>query len=78
MIEIIVPHVGETSSSVYIQKWHKRVGDRVRRGDVLVDVETDKTVVDVQAFADGVLAEILVDEGEEAQALEPIGMIREE
>ncbi len=78
MIEIIVPHVGETSGSVVIEKWYKKVGDKVARGEVLLDVETDKTVVDIQAFDSGVLAEILVEEGQEAEAFQVIGLIKPE
>ena len=46
-----------------IVSWHKSAGDPVRRGDLLMEVETDKAVVEIEADAEGILSRILAGEG---------------
>jgi pyruvate dehydrogenase E2 component (dihydrolipoamide acetyltransferase) len=60
-IEIRIPEVGQTTSEVRLVKWHKAVGEAVRRGDVLADLETDKMVVELESFAQGTLIELLAE-----------------
>jgi 2-oxoglutarate dehydrogenase E2 component (dihydrolipoamide succinyltransferase) len=57
--EIKVPALPESVADALVANWHKKPGDTVRRGESLVDIETDKVVLDVPAPADGVLTEIL-------------------
>ncbi len=61
-IEILTPMFPESIQEGSIAKWHKQAGEAVARDDVLVDVETDKVVLEVVAPADGVLTEILIAE----------------
>jgi len=57
-IEVKVPKLPESVEDATIAAWHKRVGDKVRRNENLVDLETDKVVLEVPAPADGYIAEI--------------------
>lgn len=62
---IVMPKLGETMESGKLIKWHKQVGDPVERGDVLFEVETDKTTFEVEAPKQGFLRSILVAESDE-------------
>lgn len=57
-IEVKVPVLPESVADATIAAWHKKVGDKVSRDENLVDLETDKVVLEVPAPADGILAEI--------------------
>lgn len=74
-IEVKVPELPESVSEATIATWHVKAGDKVSRDQNLVDIETDKVVLEVVAEADGVLAEILHDEGANVGAKEIIGKI---
>jgi 2-oxoglutarate dehydrogenase E2 component (dihydrolipoamide succinyltransferase) len=63
-IEIKVPTFPESIADGTIAAWHRKSGDTVRRDDLLVDIETDKVVLEIVAPADGKLGEILKGEGE--------------
>lgn len=58
-IEIITPDLPESVADATVATWHKNVGDNVKRDEILVEIETDKVVLEVPATQDGVLAEIL-------------------
>jgi pyruvate dehydrogenase E2 component (dihydrolipoamide acetyltransferase) len=62
-IEIRVPQIGEAVSELTLVQWLKQAGDAVRKGDVLFEVDADKAIVEVEAYADGYLAEILIPAG---------------
>jgi 2-oxoglutarate dehydrogenase E2 component (dihydrolipoamide succinyltransferase) len=62
--EVKIPASGESVTSANVARWHKKNGDSVRVGEVLVTLETDKVSTELEASADGTL-EILVNEGEE-------------
>src|SRR3972149_6962371 len=62
-IDIKVPDFPESVAVGTIVAWHKHPGDVVKRDDLLVEIETDKVVFEVPAITDGVLQEILVNEG---------------
>ena len=74
-LEIKTPTFAESISEGTVAAWHKAVGDPVRRDDVLVDVETDKVVIEIFAPADGVLAEILKPEGETVASEDLLGRL---
>jgi len=59
-----MPQLGETVADGTIAAWHKQVGDAVEKGDLLLDVETDKVATEIEAPVSGVLARIDVPEGE--------------
>ena len=63
-MNILMPQLGETVTEGTIAVWHKKPGDPVKADEILIDVETDKVATEIPAPADGVLAEILVKEGE--------------
>lgn len=73
--ELKVPSVGESITEVYIGRWHKAVGDAVQEGDVLVELESDKAMVELPAPSSGTLTQILKQEGDEAQVGEVIGLL---
>jgi len=62
-IEVKVPQLPESVADATLVAWHKRAGDPVRRDENLVDLETDKVVLEVPAPTDGVLADIKVENG---------------
>jgi pyruvate dehydrogenase E2 component (dihydrolipoamide acetyltransferase) len=64
MIEIKMPRLSDTMEEGAISTWRKQPGDAVSAGDVLVEIETDKAVMEYEAYQDGVLTEILVPEGQ--------------
>ncbi len=63
-IEIKAPAFPESVADGEVASWHKQAGDSVRRDELLVEIETDKVVLEVPAPAEGVMGEILVQEGE--------------
>jgi 2-oxoglutarate dehydrogenase E2 component (dihydrolipoamide succinyltransferase) len=74
-IEIKAPQFPESVEEGSIATWHKKAGDAVRRDELLVDIETDKTVLEVVASEDGVLAEVLKADGDTVLSQEVIGRI---
>ena len=78
MHEIILPDLGQTTSEGKVLKWRKQLGDYVSRGEPLLEIETDKVTMDVEAYAAGYLREILVTEGQMATALEPIAILTDD
>jgi 2-oxoglutarate dehydrogenase E2 component (dihydrolipoamide succinyltransferase) len=75
--DITVPQLPESVSDATIARWTKSQGDAVKRDDVLVELETDKVVLEVPAPADGVLDEVLYDEGASVTADTVLGRVGE-
>ncbi len=73
--EIKVPVLPESVADATILAWQKKPGDAVKRDEVLVEVETDKVVLEVPAPADGVLKSIVADEGATVMAQELLGIM---
>ncbi|PLC50623.1 branched-chain alpha-keto acid dehydrogenase subunit E2 [Pollutimonas subterranea] len=63
-IQVLMPGVGAGTSHGKIIQWLKQKGDKVSAGDILAEVETDKAVIEVEAFDEGVLQEIVVEAGD--------------
>jgi pyruvate dehydrogenase E2 component (dihydrolipoamide acetyltransferase) len=61
---ILMPKPGQMTEECLLVAWHKQVGDEVRRGDILFEIETDKSNMDVESFDDGVLLAQLVSAGQ--------------
>ncbi|MCW9709462.1 2-oxoglutarate dehydrogenase complex dihydrolipoyllysine-residue succinyltransferase [Avibacterium sp. 21-586] len=61
--EILTPVLPESVADATVATWHKKVGDEVKRDEVLVEIETDKVVLEVPALADGVLESIIEAQG---------------
>jgi 2-oxoglutarate dehydrogenase E2 component (dihydrolipoamide succinyltransferase) len=76
-MDVIMPQLGETVAEGVVTKWYKKVGDAVRADEVLFDVETDKVSTEIPAQANGVVAEILVQEGVTAKVGDKLAVIRE-
>lgn len=74
-IEIKVPALPESVSEATVAEWHKAVDDGVRRDDNLVDLETDKVVLEVPAMADGRLVKILVESGATVKGGDVLGIM---
>lgn len=74
--DIKVPVLPESVADATIAKWHKKPGDTVRRNENLVDIETDKVMLEVPAMEDGVLTEILKPEGTVVKAQELIAKFK--
>ena len=62
-IEVVVPNLPESVADATIAVWHKQAGDTVTKDENLVDLETDKVVLEVPALEDGILKEIVQEEG---------------
>ena len=62
-MNIQMPQLGETVTEGTISKWHKKVGETIESGEILFEIETDKTSMEIPATADGKLSKILVAEG---------------
>lgn len=74
-VEVKVPVLAESVAEATLMKWHKKVGDKVNRGDSLIDIETDKVTLEVAAPNDGILNEILKQDGAEVKSNEVIARI---
>ncbi|MDQ0925651.1 pyruvate dehydrogenase E2 component (dihydrolipoamide acetyltransferase) [Pseudarthrobacter sp. W1I19] len=75
MIDILMPRLSDTMTEGAIATWHKKPGDSVAPGDLLVEIETDKALMEQEAYDTGILAEILVQEGENAAIGTPIARL---
>src|SRR5258708_3184168 len=69
MPEVNMPRLSDTMQEGMITSWLKKVGDTIKKGEVVAEVETDKANMEIEAYSSGVLEQILVQEGETA----PIG-----
>ena len=74
-VDIVVPQVGEAVAEVTLVKWLKGVGDRVKAGEPLFVVDTDKSQMDVEAAEDGVLVEIRSPDGSSVMPLDVVGIL---
>jgi pyruvate dehydrogenase E2 component (dihydrolipoamide acetyltransferase) len=75
MPDVLMPRLSDTMEEGVLSQWVKHEGDQVRKGDVLAVIETDKAAMEMEAYDDGVLARILVREGESAPIGTPIAVI---
>lgn len=75
-IEILVPDLPESVADATVATWHKKPGDSVERDEVLVEIETDKVVLEVPALEAGVLDTILEEEGATVTSRQLLGRLR--
>ncbi len=75
LVEVKVPQLAESIADATLLPWRKRVGDRITRGEPLVDLETDKVTLEVSAPEDGVLRELRKREGQTAVSHETLAII---
>jgi len=74
---VIMPKLTDSMEEGVVVKWRKAEGERVESGDVLAEIETDKAVMDLEAFASGTLLKVLVPEGTTVPSGTLIGVIGE-
>lgn len=75
VIEIIMPKLGQTMEKGKIVRWLKKEGEKVGKGEVILEIETDKAVLEVEARDSGVLRKILAKEGDVVPVAQVIGYI---
>ncbi|WP_406047427.1 dihydrolipoamide acetyltransferase family protein [Kribbella sp. NBC_00889] len=78
MSTILMPRLSDTMETGVVVTWHKQTGEMVEAGEILADIETDKAVMEYEAYESGVLGRILVAEGEEAAIGQPIAVLGDE
>src|SRR5688572_15886169 len=67
MAEIVrMPKLSDTMTEGVVAQWHKKVGDKVKSGELLAEIETDKATMEFESFQDGVLLYIGVEKGKSA------------
>jgi len=74
---ITMPDLGQTVSEGKILKWLKKPGDKVSRGESLLEVETDKVTMEVESYVSGYLRATLIEVGQMGSALSPIAIVTE-
>jgi 2-oxoglutarate dehydrogenase E2 component (dihydrolipoamide succinyltransferase) len=75
LLEVKVPQLSESVAEATLLQWHKKIGDQVGRDENLIDIETDKVVLELPAPAAGVVMQILKGDGDTVTAGEVIAMI---
>src|SRR6187402_3288370 len=79
MAEVVkMPKMSDTMTEGVLAKWHKKVGDKVKSGDVLAEIETDKATMDFESYQDGSLLYIGIEEGQAAPVDTVIAVIGKE
>jgi len=74
-----MPALSPTMTEGNLAKWHKKPGDKVKAGDVIAEIETDKATMEVEAVDEGVIGKILIEEGAQGVAVNtPIAVLLEE
>ncbi|WP_338598744.1 dihydrolipoamide acetyltransferase family protein [Saccharopolyspora sp. SCSIO 74807] len=75
MTEIQMPRLSDTMEEGVIAGWQKKVGDQIKRGEVVAEIETDKAIMELEAYDDGVLEKVLVGEGTTVPIGTPIALV---
>jgi pyruvate dehydrogenase E2 component (dihydrolipoamide acetyltransferase) len=70
-----MPRLSDTMEEGTLATWHKQVGDKIQKGDVVAEIETDKALMDLEAYESGVLEQILVGEGETVPIGTPVAVV---
>jgi pyruvate dehydrogenase E2 component (dihydrolipoamide acetyltransferase) len=71
MIEFLMPSLGADMEAGTLVEWRKKPGDSVKRGDIIADVETQKGLIEIEVFDEGVIGELLIKEGTKV----PVGTV---
>ncbi|WP_174552045.1 dihydrolipoamide acetyltransferase family protein [Nocardia sienata] len=75
MPEIVMPRLSDTMEDGVVATWLKQVGDPVTRGEIVAEIETDKALMELEAYEDGVLEQILAEAGTRVPIGEPIALV---
>jgi pyruvate dehydrogenase E2 component (dihydrolipoamide acetyltransferase) len=76
--EITLPEGIPAGERVVIGRWHKEIGDNIQKTDVILEVETSTTILEIESQVEGMLGEILCDAGEEVSADDVLGIIEDD
>ncbi len=76
--EVILPQLGQSVESCIILEWKKHEGDYIKKGEVICEVETDKSTLEVESTEEGTLLKLLYAEGDLVPVLSPIAIVGEE
>jgi pyruvate dehydrogenase E2 component (dihydrolipoamide acetyltransferase) len=74
-VDVVVPQIGEAVSELTLVQWLKHPGDAVKTGDILFEIDSDKAIVEVEAFTEGVLAEVVHGDGSAVLPLQVVAVI---
>src|SRR5271166_1242762 len=77
MADFVMPSLGADMEAGTLVAWHKNPGEPVHRGEIIAEVETDKGIIDIEAFATGILEAIRVPVGEKVPVGTVLASIRE-
>ncbi|MFE3316705.1 dihydrolipoamide acetyltransferase family protein [Nocardia sp. NPDC059195] len=75
MPEIVMPRLSDTMEDGVVSAWLKQVGDQITRGEIVAEIETDKALMELEAYDDGVLEKILAEPGVRVPIGEPIAIV---
>ncbi|MFD4352600.1 dihydrolipoamide acetyltransferase family protein [Nocardia sp. NPDC058518] len=75
MPDIIMPRLSDTMEDGVVSAWLKKVGDQITRGEIVAEIETDKALMELEAYDDGVLEKILAEPGVRVPIGEPIAIV---
>jgi pyruvate dehydrogenase E2 component (dihydrolipoamide acetyltransferase) len=78
MAEFLMPVLGADMTEGTVVAWRKRAGERVERGEIIVEVETDKATVEVESFLSGTVEKVLVEEGGKVPVGTPLAIVKVE
>src|SRR5436853_2895494 len=72
---ILMPRLSDTMTEGVIAEWHKKVGDTVKKGELLAEIETDKATMELESYKDGTLLHIGTDKGGKLQVNDLLAII---
>src|SRR3712207_6673365 len=72
---ILMPRLSDTMTEGVIASWHKKVGDPVKKGDLLAEIETDKATMELESYKDGTLLHVGADKGGKLQVNDLLAII---
>jgi pyruvate dehydrogenase E2 component (dihydrolipoyllysine-residue acetyltransferase) len=78
MAEFVMPSLGADMEAGTLVAWLKKPGEKVNRGDVIAEIDTDKGVIEVECFSPGIVEKLLIEPGEKVPVGTALAVIREE
>lgn len=78
MIQFLMPSLGADMEDGILVEWRKKPGDEVKRGDIIAEVETQKGLIEIEIFDEGIIEQLLVEEGKKVPVGTPLALIRPE
>lgn len=75
MIEFVMPNLGADMEDGTLVEWRMKKGDTVKRGDIIAEVETQKGLIEIEVFEDGVINQLLIEEGTKVPVGTPMALI---